>query len=210
MALSDLLQAIEDDASAELDETRRRTQQQAHEILRHGQERADAHRGQALAEAERAAQHAAAAVVAAAAAAARGRYRQARERALQAVHDAVLAEVTASRTRTGHAARTEWLLADGVAHVGTVARLRSHPDDVALVRGLLAARGLAGVPVDGDLATGCGVEVIGPGRRVDNTAETRLASTWSALRSALAVRWERELDEPVDRPVDRSAGQVAP
>jgi V/A-type H+-transporting ATPase subunit E len=197
MTLPDLLAAIEEDAADELGDARAEADRRSAALLAEAQASLAAHRADVTARAERAADDERASALAAARAEGAVRLRAARQEALSAVLDRVRQDLGELRHGPAAEASLAVLLDEALRALPQATHVHADPADAERLRSLLAARGRGDLELVADLRSAHGVAVSGPGRRVDNTAETRLAAAWPQLRGALAARWERELAETV-------------
>lgn len=205
MALSDLLAAIEADAATEVEQAEDTATRQAEQVIALARGEAEQVIRQARRDAERrAAAHAATALSAERAAAA-GRYRAAREAALDDVLSRARADLAGLRGDPRYPAVLAGLLAEALADAGPLVRIRVDRRDATQVRQLLSgcseghgSLGDAPPKVVLDLTTAGGVVVEGVGRRVDNTVEHRLEAAWPALRGRIALRWDRAATATVE------------
>jgi vacuolar-type H+-ATPase subunit E/Vma4 len=117
--------------------------------------------------------------------------RHAREAALTAVHDAARDRLAGLRADPEYADLLSACLAEALAAVPEAERVHVDPRDAGRVSTLLDHRGDA-IRVVADLTCWGGVVAAMPGRRVDNTLESRLQAAWPQLRSALATAWAAE------------------
>lgn len=191
MGLSELIAALENDAEVELQ--RRRAATEAEVARVHAAARAqasallqrtvDGARVAADARAEREARDARARSA--------RRLRQVREECLDAALTDVRAELSSIRTADGYSAAFERLLHEALRLLPHAEHVHVDPRDGALAREVLKHKGDT-VEVVEDLRCAGGVVVAAPGRRIDNTVESRLAAAWPLLRSELASAWQFE------------------
>jgi vacuolar-type H+-ATPase subunit E/Vma4 len=193
MTIPDLLAAIEEDAAVELGDALADAQRRSVALVVEAQASLAAYRADVTARARRAADDEEASALAGARAEGASRLRVAREAALAAVLDRAREDLPTLRPDPSAQDSLAALLDEALRSVPEATQVHADPADAQRLRRLLAQRDRGDLELVTDLRTAFGVAVSGPGRRVDNTAETRLAAAWPQLRGALASRWDREL-----------------
>lgn len=193
MGLHELITALEADAEAELARRRAATGEEVARIHAAADAQASALLRRAVDEGRAAADTRAEREVLAARARSAEVLRQVREAELDAVLAQVHGELDGAREHPGYPSALEAMLREAMAVLPHAAHVHVGPRDGGLVRDLLA-RAENPAQVIEDLRCAGGLVVAAPGRRVDNTVESRLAAAWPRLRSALAAAWADELE----------------
>lgn len=186
MALSDLLEALEEEGAAEHEKAEQDRRREAARILAEARERGAKTRAAVLAAAETDAQQEAQGLFVTARFGARRAVRTARDDALAEVLKLVRERLTELPGTSCGAAATNGCVAEALRALPDASTVRVHPADVASLPVPMPVNLVA------DLGTGGAIAEDDQGRYVDNTFLTRLANTWPQLRVGLGRSWDED------------------
>ena len=186
MALSNLLEALEEEGAAEHEKAEQDRRREAARILDEARERGASNRAAALAAVEADAQQEAQDLFVTARFDARRAVRTARDDALAEVLKLVRERLTELPGTSGGAAATRGCVAEALRALPDASTVRVHPADAASLAAPVS------VPLVADLGIGGAIAEDDEGRYVDNTFLTRLANTWPELRVGLGRSWDED------------------